>query len=269
MKKVLVSVILGLLMSVFSFADSYDSIQYHFSFTNFQRWKEIPKSKIDERARQIADTMGTKFVNYITGFQESGIQDFGYPNMLLQYHDLQGHKLTWNDFVDIFGNVNLSSEINNSGYKSFIEDFNTTAPLIDRSKKMIIHNTESTVTGVGILRSVIIVHLGKNGIVQINITIPKNNYNKYSTAINNIIETLKFDYGYTFIDSVSEVQNNMNKPQYTLASSEIFDKAIERGKKGLYSGFGLSIISLIVLGSISIVKKIIKKDKSDNNSEKK
>lgn len=216
--KLLLSVIVFFL-NAFSYADSYSSLQYHFSFTVPQGWKEISKSKIDEKARQVANATGTKFINYIAGFQESGIQDFGYPNILLQYHDLKGHKITWNEFVDVFGKSNLGSSINNSGYKLFIDNFNTTSPLIDRSRRIIIHNVEATVTGVGVLRSILLVHLGENGIVQFNINIPKNNYNKYTSDINSIIESLKFDYGYTFNEIKYEDKNNTNEINIILASS--------------------------------------------------
>lgn len=251
----------------FSYADSFSSIQYHFSFTVPMGWKEIPKMKIDERMRQLSNATGSKFINYIAGFQESEIQDFGYPNMLLQYHDLQGYKMTWDDFIKNFGNANLSSGINDSGYKSFIDNFNSTSPLIDSTKKIIIYNSEATVTGVGVLRSVVFLHLGKNGIVQINITIPKNNYNKYSSDIITIVDTLKFDYGYIYIGGVLDLPNDKDQnTQYDLASSNsVFDGAIDRGEKGLYSGIGFSFIMIIIFGAIGFVKKIFRKN--DNSKE--
>jgi hypothetical protein len=229
MKNRLFLIFLFLVLGQFSHADSYSSIQYHFSFTVPQGWIEIPKSKIDERAMQIANSTGTKFINYIAGFQELGLQDFGYPNMLLQYHDLQGRNFTWNNFVDVLANIDLSSGINNSGYKSFIDNFNTTTPFIDRSKKLIIHNVESTVTGVGVLRSIVILHLGKNGIAQLNITVLKNSYSKYTSGINNVIETLSFDYGYTFTDRISDVRNNLNDGTniFLTYSNSNFDNVIK------------------------------------------
>jgi hypothetical protein len=67
--------------------------------------------------------------------------------------------------------------------------FITSVPFVDRAKKIIIHNSESTVMGVGVLRSVTVLYLGKNGVVQINIVIPKEDYNRYSNEIIIVIES--------------------------------------------------------------------------------
>jgi hypothetical protein len=187
-----------LFLGTFSYADSYSSIKYHFSFTIPNGLIEIPKQKLDTRLRQLADSTGTKFVDYIAGYQEAGIQDFGYPNMLLQFHDLKGNKITWNDFIKSMGNLNFNDAINNGSYSTFVNNFNSTAPMIDANKRMIIYNSEVNVTGVGLLRIVTILFLGKNGIVQINLTIPKNKYNNYASAIINVINTFIFDYGYEY-----------------------------------------------------------------------
>ena len=248
------------------YADSYGNTQYNFSFTIPYRWVEIPKTRIDERMRQVASATRTNFINYIAGFQDSGVEEFGYPNMLLQYHDLRGHNITWNDFVENMGNIDLDSYISDTGYEDFLGDFNLATPLIDSTKNMIIHNAETDVVGVGVLRSIVVLYLGKNGILQINITVPRNVYNRYSQDIITIIESLSFDYGYRFIDSISEGNNTQQSNDSINTPPDTVNRAIQRGRTGFFSGIGYAFIFSIFFGGIAFIKYIVKKNRKDNNN---
>jgi len=198
MKKLFLFMFIISIFYSLGYTESFSSLKYHFSFTIPNGWKEIPKIKIDEKTKESTKATGTKFIDYIAGFQEADKTDFTYPYMLINYHDLQGYKITWDFFKSEFGKEDfVESGFNGKEYRAFIKDFELSSPLIDSSKKIIIHNVEADIVSVGIIRGIIIFYLGKDGILQLNMFIPKKEYNKYTSVIINIIDTLKFDYGYS------------------------------------------------------------------------
>jgi len=218
----------------------------HYSFELPPAWDEISKSSLDKIASQ--DKTGS--IEYVDGFQLIRNE---YPYMLVQEYKV--NTPSYSQLEKTFKNYNLQNKLDEKSaeYKELISVGTAEKPFIDKERNIIFMNIQADVTNVGQVNALMAMFLGKNGITQFNFYSKKDEYSMWLPAFNSIINTFKYDDGFQYNSDVAKKNDEIP------LSDGVVDKAVN----GMIVGFGLGLLSFIIIGIRSIFN--ILRGKSNNS----
>ncbi len=248
MKKFLVAIIFCFFLlptTINAKSINYINQQYNYSFTVPSGWVEIPKSTIDEVMQQFADITGGQVIDYITGFQLENTEIFQHPYILVQQHEI--NTPSYNKINQILKSDKVFETVNKeiNKYSELMTNIDFQEPFIDREKNIIFLNMETNVIGVGEVKGLMAMFLGKNGITQLNFISVKSEYSENLSTFSQVIDSFKYKQGYEY--NKEEAKKN--------DSPSVFKGAIEKGVGGFIAGGFFAL----VFGLFSILTKKEKK----------
>jgi len=231
----------------------YHNDTYHISLLLPENWYEISKNNIDDNIRKVSEANGTKFINYIFGFQSSKSNNFQYPYILVQHN---GTELSWDEFLQVLIMITYElDKIDNRSYSERLSELNENRVTMNKEKRTYMTYYDRYVDGFGEIRSIIFIILGKYGFLQFNIYIKKTEYEKYLPQINQIIESIKYDDGYEYI------MQNTSAEQLPLINN---DEIIKQAKEKSLSGSATAIVIMVIVGLIGLIAKFGKDTEKKN-----
>jgi hypothetical protein len=192
--KILAFFFLFLNLSAFSFSQesAYRDRIYHFSFDMPSGWYRISNEILQRQTREAERLTRQRTVGYIGAIQFGRHENIQDPYILLQVHNV---KITWQEFRDMVSENSITND-DMGNFSGYIKNFNTSSSFLDYNKKMFILNVEADVAGAGRKRSMAVMILGKNNIIQLNINMLKSHFNEYINDVNKIIDSFQYDAGY-------------------------------------------------------------------------
>lgn len=203
-KKIFMSILLLCICAPISLAAdsfSYSSSRDHFSILLPGEWVQMPQSVIDEAMQlmkqQAADP--TKMMpEYFSGFQKDAETYFHYPYMLMQRLDnsdgvsIEEVKKSIQQYGD--GTVNEVNEnfdiLNNITLNN--------APYIYQEKNAVLINMISEVQGIGKVKSLSAMMLGKEGIIQLHFYSLESEYLNDLPFFSSILDSFNYEDGYEY-----------------------------------------------------------------------
>lgn len=250
MKKTIIAVLFCFLLPVAVNAENlvYLNPQNHYTFTLPSGWVEVPKSTIDETMHKLADQTDGQFINYVAGFQLEGAQPFQYPYILIQEHEI--NTPSYGQITEILGSNEFSVAVNKKTdeYSELMTNASLQTPFVDKERSIIFMNLEMDVTGVGKIKGLMAMVLGKKSITQLNFYSIKSEYSKNLSTFNQIIDSFKYEQGYKY--NAEEAKKN--------DSPSIFEGVVGKGITGAVSG---GLIALV----FTLFSRLNKKKKKEKN----
>ena len=159
-------------------------------------WKEIPKETIDEYTKKLASQTGTQPMDFVVGFQKKFERDFQYPYVLVQQHKMKTP--TYDQLLKEFDQATPMIEDLSRQYSMVIKNASMDKPVLDKERNILFFNMTIEVTGVGEIKGLIAMFLGKKGITQLNCYSAKFNYSKNLPIFEEMIDSFKYDEGYMY-----------------------------------------------------------------------
>jgi hypothetical protein len=184
--------------------ERFTDIANHFSFIIPPGWSRISKEIFDEATREIEMARRRKGSgNLMPGIQYGNPVTMQIPYILIQIHR---EKMSWDEFRE--GVSSITDDDIKTVQKSFSDFLFGLYPAnsyLDYEKKMFVFNMKSDVLIAGNARSTMVMFLGRNSIVQLNINALEEHYNQFLPDILAVINSFEFDNGYEYL---SQVQNS-------------------------------------------------------------
>jgi len=177
---------------------NYTNLENHYSFTLPSGWREIRKSTIDEKYQNIAKQAGTKYIEYVAGFQPQNVLDFQYPYFLVQEHKIDTPSL--DQIVQAFKSDNFTGNVGNVAdkYSEYMTNASLQEPFVDKERNILFISFEMDVINVGKVKTLAVMFLGKKNIIQLNFNSLDSQYSEYLPIFNEIINTFKFEKGFEY-----------------------------------------------------------------------
>lgn len=229
---------------------TYYNSANHYTLTVPDGWEEIPKAIIDKAVSNAMSQSSDKsdFVDFDTGFHLKNKDYFEYPYILIKNHEI--NTPSYNQIEkDLAGNEILDEfEKTNREYENLLSNASVKKPYLDKERNMVFMNMEAGVQGVGKVKNLITICLGRERAIRIFFYSPESEYLQNLPIFMSILDSFKYDQGYEY--SESKAGNNYSK--------SIWDGALRKGIIGLILGALFSIL----LGSKAIIKSRSKKDKN-------
>lgn len=230
--------------------NAYYNSANHYTLTVPDGWEEIPKAIIDKAVSNAMSQSSDKsdFVDFDTGFHLKNKDYFEYPYILIKNHEI--NTPPYNQIEkDLAGNEILDEfEKTNREYENLLSNASVKKPYLDKVRNMVFMNMEAGVQGVGKVKNLITICLGRERAIRIFFYSPESEYLQNLPIFMSILDSFKYDQGYEY--SESKAGNNYSK--------SIWDGALRKGIIGLILGALFSIL----LGSRAIIKSRSKKDKN-------
>lgn len=176
----------------------YSNAKFHYAFSLPTGWVEIPKSTIDVVMQGTADMTKGTFIDYLAGFQTEDTPIFQYPYILVQQHTL--NTPSYGQIAKTFEDKGFSEGINEKmeEYSELLTNASFEDPFIDKKRNIVFMNLEMDVAGVGKVKGLVAMFLGKSGIAQLNFYTIKSDYEKSLPIFNQIINSFKYEQGYEY-----------------------------------------------------------------------
>ena len=200
MKKSMIISMFLVFCCIFSFANEYKNLEYHFSFTLPDEWKEISKTEIDEMINQIPNNVMLSLFNIVDCFEIPEGNANPNSRLMIQYIDLSGIEMEWDTFVKSIVNADIYSILEDTGLSPYIDNIDSNFPIIDNAKKILVLFSEVYAINKQSIKIISIIHLGRSGVVQILIFLSEKEEDIGLTLLGGIIETLQFDDAHSYVD---------------------------------------------------------------------
>ncbi|WEK56079.1 MAG: hypothetical protein P0Y55_08535 [Candidatus Cohnella colombiensis] len=179
---------------------SYSSSRDHFSISLPDGWIQMPQSVIDEAMQfmkqQATDPM--KIPQYFAGFQREAETYFQYPYILMQ-------RLDNSDGVSIEEVKKTFRQYGDDTLKKLDENLdiikNATlddSPFIYQEKNAVLFNMITDVQGIGKVKSLSAMMLGKNGIISLHFYSLENEYLNDLPYFSSILDSFNYEDGYEY-----------------------------------------------------------------------
>ncbi len=227
----------------------YNSVN-HYTLTVPDGWEEIPKAIIDKAVSNAMSQASDKsdFVDFDTGFHLKNKDYFEYPYILIKNHEI--NTPSYNQIEkDLAGSETLDEFLKtNRGYGNLLSNASEENPCLDKARNMVLWNAEADVQGIGKIKLLTTICLGRERAIRIFFYSPESEYLQNLPIFISILDSFKYDQGYEY--SESKAENNYSKG--------IWDGVLRKGTIGLILG----VLFSILLGSRAIIKSRSKKDKN-------
>jgi hypothetical protein len=169
----------------------------HFSFAIPPGWYKTSKEVFDETMREIEMARGVKGSgNLLPGIQYGSSRIIKTPYIMMQIHRA---RMSWNEFKEEVSSLtdNDFKDIQNS-FSDFLFEMSPASSYLDYEKKMFVLNIKAEVLIAGNTRGMMVMFLGRNNIVQLNIHTLEENYSQFSPDILAIINSFQFERGHEY-----------------------------------------------------------------------
>lgn len=217
-------------------ASAYSDYVDHYSFDLPNGWEEIQKSVIDKFMDEVAGKTSGKRIEFVSGFQLTGNENFKYPYILVQEH--KGDTPSFSQLEKALNSDSLQKKVDQktAEYSELLNNATTDRPFVDKERNIIFMNIELDVTNVGKVNGLIVMFFGENKITQLNFYSTKSEYSEWLPVFNSIVDSFKYDDGFTYNPEEAR-QSNANS---------IFDRVLEKGVRGAMAGGFLGFLAVIL-----------------------
>ena len=227
----------------------YNSVN-HYTLTVPDGWEEIPKAIIDKAVSNAMSQSSDKadFVDFDTGFHLKNKDYFEYPYILIQNHEI--NTPSYNQIEKDLSISEMLDEFEKTSreYENLLSNASVKKPYLDKARNMVFMNAEADVQGIGEIKLLTTICLGRERAIRIFFYSPESEYLQNLPIFMSILDSFNYDQGYEY--SESKAGNNYSK--------SIWDGALRKGIIGLILGAFFSIL----LGSRVFFKSRSKKDRN-------
>lgn len=212
-KKIFLTIIVLLFLSFMSFiyaqAFIFSDIADHYSFDLPAGWEEIPKDVVDSFVDEVARQTQGQRIEYVAGFQLSDKEYFQYPYILVQEYKFEFDTPSYREIEKIFNMGSLDQVTTNKikEYSELVRNAKFDQPFVDKERNIIFVNIQADVVNIGAVNGLMVMFLGKGGIVQLNFYSVKDEYSRWLPVFNSIIDSFQYDIGHEY-SPVENVQYN-------------------------------------------------------------
>lgn len=179
------------------------SERYHYSYVIPEGWRQIPNSTLDEYIRVIASETDVKNLRFTAGFHLAGKGYFEYPYILTQEHnvDTPSYDQIQRSFEKGFGKglTKISEDLS-----EYAQSIDADEPYIDQKRNIVFTTIDMDVTGVGQVRGLVAIFLGRQSMVQLNFYATRQQYNDWLPVFQETIDSFHFESGYEYNPVVAE-----------------------------------------------------------------
>jgi len=228
---------------------TYYNSANHYTLTLTDGWEEIPKVIID---KAVSNAMSqSDFVGFDAGFHLKNKGYFEYPYILIQNYEI--NTPTYNQIEKELAGSEMPGKFEKTlrEYENLVSNASAKNPYLDKVRNMVFMNAEADVHGIGKVKSLTTICLGRERAIRIFFYSPESEYLQNLPIFMSILDSFKYDQGYEY--SESKAENNYSKG--------IWDGVLRKGTIGLILGALFSIL----LGSRLFFKSRSKKDKNQNH----
>jgi hypothetical protein len=247
-------------------ASAYSDYVDHYSFDLPNGWEEIQKSVIDKFMDEVAGKTSGKRIEFVSGFQLTGNENFKYPYILVQDH--KGDTPSFSQLEKALNSDSLQKKVDQktAEYSELLNNATTDRPFVDKERNIIFMNIELDVTNVGKVNGLIVMFFGENKITQLNFYSTKSEYSEWLPVFNSIVDSFKYDDGFIYNPVEAEKNDTLS----------IFNGVMEKGVSGAIAGGFLGILASIIgwifvkrnKNGSSNRKNIIKEEKHEQHDKK-
>ena len=232
---------------------TYYNSANHYTLTVPDGWEEIPKVIIDKAVSNAMSQSPSKsdFVGFDTGFHLKNKGYFEYPYILIQNH--KTNTPTYKQIEKDLAGSEMIDEFEKTirEYENILSNASAKNPYLDKARNMVFMSSEADVQGIGKIKSLTTICLGRERAIRIFFYSLESGYLQNLPIFMSILDSFKYDQGYEY--SESKARNDYSK--------SIWDGA---SRKGII-GFILGAFFSILLGSRLFFKSRSKKDKNQNH----
>jgi hypothetical protein len=207
----------------------YDSVN-HYTLTLPDGWEEIPKAIIVKAVSNAMSQSVSKsdFADFDAGFHLKNKGYFEYPYILIQNYEI--NTPTYNQIEKELAGSEMPGKFEKTlrEYENLVSNASAKNPYLDKVRNMVFMNAEADVHGIGKVKSLTIICLGRERAIRIFFYSVESEYLQNLPIFMSILDSFKYNQGYEY--SESKAGNNYSKQNIPPSFIEMESKLIDDEK---------------------------------------